>query len=299
MDEKEYDRKPMRLAHRGLVQYAPENTRGAFEAALDQGLEGMEIDIQLSRDGEVIVAHDANFTRMTLGCPTTPSNRRIRDLTVEEIKAIDLPYANHTLPRALPRHSEIESLLTVPGRLMGQESGSDYEAALARDGRMTHLMTFKEFDEWFSGRAEDALVEIEIKAPGTLPRMWEILDGSGNVGRYVLFSGVKEYLREMQDYARREGKPKNLRLGANVRRLNEESMAFIQSSDLFEVGLNAECFGENEVRRLGDMGIQVFSNLGDYPAWWEKMVRSGCMAFKTNYAETYTDWWKARGNAEK
>ena len=77
---------PLRFAHRGLAQAAPENTFGAFEAAMDLRLEGIEIDIQLSRDGEIIVSHDSNFTRMTLGHPSAPSNRRLRDMTWEEIK---------------------------------------------------------------------------------------------------------------------------------------------------------------------------------------------------------------------
>ena len=285
---------PMRLAHRGLVQYAPENTLGAFEAALDHGFEGIEIDVQLSGDGEVIVAHDPNFTRMTLGSPTNPSNRRIREMTVAEIQAIDIPYANHLLPRALPPHTEVESMAIMPSRLMGQESGSDYIDALSRDRRMTHLMTFAEFDAWFSTRGERALIEIEVKAPGMMPRLAAILNASPNVDRYVLGSGVPEYLEEMQGYCAEHGRPGGIRLGANLRQVNEQTLAFVDRADLYEVGLNDQCFGPDEVRLFADRGIRVFSNLGDYPGWWEKLAESGCMAFKTNYAEAYTDWWEAR-----
>ena len=72
---------PQRFAHRGLVQAAPENTLGAFQGAVDGGYEGIEIDVQMTRDGEIVIAHDSNFTRMTLGHPDGGSNRRIRDLT--------------------------------------------------------------------------------------------------------------------------------------------------------------------------------------------------------------------------
>ena len=61
---------PQRFAHRGLVQAAPENTLGAFQGAVDGGYEGIEIDVQMTRDGEIVIAHDSNFTRMTLGHPS-------------------------------------------------------------------------------------------------------------------------------------------------------------------------------------------------------------------------------------
>ena len=83
---------PQRFAHRGLVQAAPENTLGAFQGAMDGGYEGIEIDVQMTRDGEIVIAHDSNFTRMTLGHPSGGSNRRIRDLTWDEIQKIELPY---------------------------------------------------------------------------------------------------------------------------------------------------------------------------------------------------------------
>jgi glycerophosphoryl diester phosphodiesterase len=98
MSEKDY-KGPMRFAHRGLVQYAPENTLGAFEAAIDHGFEGMEIDVGVSLDGEIIVAHDSNFTRMTLGHPTGFSNKRLKDINWSDIVKTELPYANHMLPK--------------------------------------------------------------------------------------------------------------------------------------------------------------------------------------------------------
>ena len=285
---------PMRFAHRGLVQAAPENTVGAFEAALDLGLEGIEIDIQLSRDGEIIVAHDSNFTRMTLGHPTAPSNRRLRDMTWEEISAVELPYANHTLSRGLPARSDVEGMAIMPERLMGQEAGSDYETALARDGRMAHLMRFSDFDEWLAGRPEPVTVEIEVKVGGIMGRMLEFLDASPNVGRYILFSGVPAYTEEIQSACRREGKPRGLRLGANIRFLTDEARNSLGAMDLFEVGLNAGAFDAEDVGWLADRGIRVLSNLGDTPAWWERLCGLEVLGFKTNYAEAFTDWWTAQ-----
>lgn len=45
-------------AHRGASGYAPENTLEAFELAAKQKADGVELDVQLSKDGELVVIHD-------------------------------------------------------------------------------------------------------------------------------------------------------------------------------------------------------------------------------------------------
>ena len=238
---------PQRFAHRGLVQAAPENTLGAFQGAVDGGYEGIEIDVQMTRDGEIVIAHDSNFTRMTLGHPDGGSNRRIRDLTWDEIQKIELPYANHLLSEAPPEHSEIQLLATLPKLVMGQVEGRDYETALAEDGRMAHLMRFSDFDAWLTAQSRSITVEVEVKAPGLAGPILELLSRSPNTGSYILFSGDPVYVEEMQAAVRKNGKPTGLRMGANMRRLTEETKRMIPNMDLFEVGLkkwlHAACWG--------------------------------------------------------
>ena len=45
-------------AHRGASAYAPENTLEAFLLAAEQGADGVELDVQLTKDGEMVVVHD-------------------------------------------------------------------------------------------------------------------------------------------------------------------------------------------------------------------------------------------------
>ncbi|HSR73276.1 MAG TPA: glycerophosphodiester phosphodiesterase [Sulfurovum sp.] len=54
-----------RIAHRGLSTEYPENTLLAFKKALEAGADGIETDLRLSLDGEVILFHDANLKRIT------------------------------------------------------------------------------------------------------------------------------------------------------------------------------------------------------------------------------------------
>lgn len=280
---------PKRFAHRGMVQNAPENTLEAFSAAIAYGCEGIELDLRLSKDGEVIVAHDGNFTRMSLGHPTDFTTRRLCDMTWEEIRQVRLPYANHLLDVIPPKDVQNETLAILPERVMGQEV--DYMTALERDSRTASLMRFQDFDQWFTGCDKDIIIELEVKDLGVAKRMAELLKNSPNIGRYILFSGVPKYIEEIQSCCCGVHKPEGLRLGANIRELTEERKKQILTMDLYEVGLNAECFTAKDVQWLREQGIFVLSNLGDYPGWWEKLVTLGVLGFKTNYAQAFTEWW--------
>src|SRR5437868_5623824 len=57
---------PRRLyAHRGASAERPENTMPAFELAVEQGVDVLEMDVQLTRDGHLIVMHDEDGARTT------------------------------------------------------------------------------------------------------------------------------------------------------------------------------------------------------------------------------------------
>ena len=267
---------PMRFAHTGVTQFAPENTLEAFRKAAELGCEGIEMDIQLSGDGEIIVTHNGNMGYMTF-----ERHRYIlRDMTAEQIKKFDIPYRNALKLKYPPypwtEHDGGRRMINPP----------DY-----REDRVTHLITFPEFDAWLSTVNYELNVEVEFKCTGMCPRMDEILANSTNVSRYILFSGDWEVLEEMQEHYRKNGKPQGLRLGANVRFLNEKTMDFINRSDLWEVGLNNEAFTKDDVDMLAGKGIKVFSNLGDYPEWWKQICDMGVTGFKTNYPDAYTEWW--------
>ncbi|HEX9839406.1 MAG TPA: glycerophosphodiester phosphodiesterase family protein [Anaerolineales bacterium] len=75
--------RPTIFAHRGAAAHAPENTLAAFELALAQGADGIELDAKLSADGHVIVMHDATVDR------TTDSHGRVKDLSLAELRSLD------------------------------------------------------------------------------------------------------------------------------------------------------------------------------------------------------------------
>lgn len=54
-------------AHRGFSSQFPENTMRAFEEARQRNVSGIELDVQLTKDGEVVVIHDEEINRTTNG----------------------------------------------------------------------------------------------------------------------------------------------------------------------------------------------------------------------------------------
>ena len=59
--------KPIVIGHRGAAGEAPENTLASFALALEQGAEGIELDVHITKDGEIVVCHDATLDRTTNG----------------------------------------------------------------------------------------------------------------------------------------------------------------------------------------------------------------------------------------
>ncbi len=75
--------KTLVVAHRGGAALAPENTLAAFENALKLGVDMVECDVHLSKEGELIVMHDFTVSR------TTNGTGEIRDLTLAELKQLN------------------------------------------------------------------------------------------------------------------------------------------------------------------------------------------------------------------
>lgn len=92
-------------AHRGCSQMYPENTLFAFAKALNvQGLTGIELDIQLTRDGELVVIHDERVDRVT------ESIGYVRDYTLHQLKGLHI-YAGDNPTQSIPTMEEVFDLL--------------------------------------------------------------------------------------------------------------------------------------------------------------------------------------------
>lgn len=90
---------------------APENTLPAFALAIEHGADGVEFDVQLSSDGQVIVIHDETLERTTTG------SGWVKDHTAAELSAMDASGGRPDFPEArIPSLDEVLALL-APTRL--------------------------------------------------------------------------------------------------------------------------------------------------------------------------------------
>ncbi|PWW20522.1 glycerophosphoryl diester phosphodiesterase [Cytobacillus oceanisediminis] len=71
------------FAHRGVSGHYPENTMAAFQAALEAGAAGIELDVQMAKDGNLVVIHDETVDR------TTNGSGYIKDMSYAEIVQLD------------------------------------------------------------------------------------------------------------------------------------------------------------------------------------------------------------------
>ena len=87
------------IAHRGASAHAPENTLAAFQLALEQGADGIELDVMLSKDGQLIVIHDDKVDR------TTNGTGKVADMYLSELKVLDAGQGESlpTLPEVFDR----------------------------------------------------------------------------------------------------------------------------------------------------------------------------------------------------
>lgn len=76
--------RPLIFAHRGFSGNFTENSQSAFQAAIQFGVDGIELDVWLCRSGEVVVFHDRELERMTNG------SGKIYDQTLSELRALNL-----------------------------------------------------------------------------------------------------------------------------------------------------------------------------------------------------------------
>jgi len=138
----EYDSHVLNLGHRGAREVAPENTLASFLKAIELGADGVELDVMLSRDGQVVVIHDSSVDR------TTDGTGRVNELSLAELKALDAgswfsgEYAGERIPTldevmdALPSESVINielkslspfdhKLVTSVGRIVERHGRRD------------------------------------------------------------------------------------------------------------------------------------------------------------------------------
>jgi glycerophosphoryl diester phosphodiesterase len=157
--------RPLVFAHRGAKRVAPENTLPAFEAAIRLGADGIELDVQYSSDGKLVIFHDLNLEK------TSDGTGRVTAHTLEELRKFDA--GSHFSPEfagtQIPTLDEVLGL--AKGRLLvnielkslditGAKLGVDVVAAV-RAHKMTDEVVISSFNPFALRSSKQAGPEVE------------------------------------------------------------------------------------------------------------------------------------------
>lgn len=117
------------MAHRGASTEAPENTMAAFQKAIDDMADYIELDVQLTNNGEVIVMHDSNAYR------TTGVDANIVNMTYKEVKTLDAGswFSDEYVGENVPSLKEVLELTQGKIKLNIELKPTDNGIALAKN----------------------------------------------------------------------------------------------------------------------------------------------------------------------
>ncbi|WP_058304554.1 glycerophosphodiester phosphodiesterase [Gorillibacterium timonense] len=153
------------FAHRGAAGNAPENTMAAFRLAVEQGADGIELDIQMSKDGELIVIHDETLDRTTdgTGLVVARTAAELRELNaakqMPEYPVERLPFLREVLEFLQPTALELN--IELKNGIILYEGMEEKVIALVREYGMESRVIFSSFNHYSLVKLADLAPDIE------------------------------------------------------------------------------------------------------------------------------------------
>jgi len=150
-------------AHRGSSRTAPENTIPAIEAAVEEMADSVEIDVQMTADGVVVLGHDASLKRVA------GVNRSIASMTFEELEKLDVGswFSSKYAGTRIPSLSEVLELcsqktsLNIEIKYVGKNSElPEKTAEMVREYGMENQCVITSTNLSYLKRVKEALPEI-------------------------------------------------------------------------------------------------------------------------------------------
>ena len=155
------------IAHRGASGTCPENTLAAFRRAEELGAGMIELDVQLARDGAVVVMHDWTLER------TTDGSGAVRERTLAELRALDAGawFAPAFRGERVPTLGEVLAGVRLPVNVelkpVGDDGLDERTLAVVEAAKATDRVVFSSFDP-------QALVRIRARArDARMAVLWE------------------------------------------------------------------------------------------------------------------------------
>jgi len=180
------------MGHRGVMGVEPENTLRSFVAAQEAGLDGIELDLHLSADGELVVMHDADVDR------TTDGSGPVRQHTLQELRAFDAGRGER-----VPTFEEALDAVSLP--FQAEIKDAHGAQALAEVMLKRDLVDRVEVSSFH----DQALAEITRLVPGVRTALIggrygaDIADRAVDVGARTLCLNIRRLTLETVEHARK------------------------------------------------------------------------------------------------
>jgi glycerophosphoryl diester phosphodiesterase len=248
----QYPADVLNIAHRGARAFAPENTLAAFEKAKIFGCQMFEMDVRMSRDGELVVHHDDQLTRCTDVKSKFPgrSSYFVSDFTFDELCVLNAGswYIEQLSLPVLQRH---DFLQTLTGEELDQfVSPQDY-ALYASDA--IKIPTLKQTLEF--ARDANLMVNIELKTrtqidSGLANAVVNMLEFMGLEHRVLISSFDHEQLAKVRQLT------KNITTGVLTgdRLPNPCEYLHTLEADAYNLG----CYRDNEVMGFNSLEGKLY-----------------------------------------
>jgi glycerophosphoryl diester phosphodiesterase len=224
------------LGHRGAMGHAPENTMVSFAKGLELGSDMLELDIHLSRDGELMVMHDGDVAR------TTDGKGHIKDMTVAEIKKLDagIKFNERFRGERVPKLVELIEWAKTRIPLVIEIKGDPLPAAGIEEKLIQMVRDYKMLDQVMAISFHHASVkrvkELEPKLTTGILYTGQLVDTVG-AAKAALADSVRPawsyWTRELVEQVHAAG------LGASSWTVNDESlMEYLAPMGLDSIGSN-------------------------------------------------------------
>jgi glycerophosphoryl diester phosphodiesterase len=159
-----YRDRALNFGHRGAPIAAPENTLASFQQAREMGADGIELDVMLCADGDVVVSHDYTVER------TTDGEGRIADLPLSQLKTLDAgawfspQFAGERVPtlREVLAWAGEDILLNIELKSLrlGTDGLEKKVVSLVREHRMQHTVVLSSFNPFALRRVRQMAPEL-------------------------------------------------------------------------------------------------------------------------------------------
>ncbi|MFD7997730.1 glycerophosphodiester phosphodiesterase [Streptomyces mirabilis] len=180
------------IGHRGVMGVEPENTLRSFIAAQHAGLDLIELDLHLSKDGALVVMHDADVDR------TTDGSGPIAEMTLAELRALDAGHGER-----VPVFEEVLDAVSAP--LQAEIKDTAAARALAEVMHRRDLVGRVEVSSFH----DEAIAEITRLVPGVRTALIasrygvDVVDRAVEVGAATVCLNIRRLTLEVVEHARK------------------------------------------------------------------------------------------------